>query len=308
LWDLFDQPGDRDGPGSASVFEAADTLSRFDTRIFQILDKELDIYGTAPTISAFRAAWVARGLPLAGLDAIFGLNGIALPAPPNYQGWLLHTGTPLPETDNSFAFALGDYNRDGVPDLFVIKKSGTGTGSTEVHVLSGASDYQSWLLHTGTPLHETDGTFAFGVADYDGDGISDLFVIKKSGTGTGSTEVHVLSGASDYQSWLLHTGTPLHETDNSVEFALGDYDRDGMPDLFVIKKSGTGTGSTEVHVLSAAGDYQSWSLHTGTPLQETDDKFAFGVADHDGDGKADLFAIKKSSTDTASTEVHVVAG
>lgn len=52
------------------------------------------------------------------------------------RGFVLQTGTPLHETDDTFDFAVGDWNRDGRPDLFAIKKSNTGSKSTEVHVIS----------------------------------------------------------------------------------------------------------------------------------------------------------------------------
>ncbi|WP_208921653.1 hypothetical protein [Streptomyces capitiformicae] len=45
------------------------------------------------------------------------------------------------------------------------------------------------------------------------------------------------------------TGTALHETDATFDFGLADWDRDGRPDLVALKKSNTGTNSTEVHIL-----------------------------------------------------------
>lgn len=53
--------------------------------------------------------------------------------------------------------------------------------------------------------------WTFFAADYDGDGIPDLWVIKQANTGTHSTEVHVLKGPT-FQEWILHCGTPLEET------------------------------------------------------------------------------------------------
>ena len=82
---------------------------------------------------------------------------------------------------------------DGRPDLVAIKKSNTGTNSTEVHILSGGSNFQQFILQTGTALHPTDQTFDFAMTDWDGDGRPDLVAIKKSNTGTNSTEVHILS-------------------------------------------------------------------------------------------------------------------
>lgn len=72
----------------------------------------------------------------------------------------------------------------------MIKKNGTGTKSTEVYILSGASNFQNFILQTGTGLHETDDTFAFAMGKWNAGSKSDLFAIEKSKTGTKSTEVH----------------------------------------------------------------------------------------------------------------------
>ncbi|MCA1640862.1 MAG: hypothetical protein LC785_02530 [Acidobacteria bacterium] len=159
--------------------------------------------------------------------------GVGVPTNP-YQQFSLQTGTGLHETDVTFEFGVAANG-----DVFAIKKSGTDSGSTEIHVLSAASGYQQFSLHTGTALHETDVTFEFRIASN-----RDVFAIKKSGTDSGSTEIHVLSAASEYQQFSLHTGTALHETDVTFEFGIAS-----NRDVFAIKKSGTGSGSTETHVL-----------------------------------------------------------
>jgi hypothetical protein len=106
-----------------------------------------------------------------------------------YKTRILETGTTFaPETDGTWLMA--DYDRDGIPDLVFIKTSNTGTGTVEVHVASGASNYQTRILETGTTFApETDGTWL--MADYDRDGIPDLVFIKTSNTGTGTVEVHI---------------------------------------------------------------------------------------------------------------------
>ena len=72
----------------------------------------------------------------------------------------------------------------------------------------------------------------------------DLMAIKKSSTGSGTTEVHLLSASSNYQQFRLQTGTTLHKTGNDFDLAV-------LPngDLMTIKKSSTGSGTTEVHLL-----------------------------------------------------------
>ncbi len=231
----------------------------------------------------------------------------------SYQGFLLHTGTPVTEADAAnFSYAVGDYNRDGIPDLFCLKWSSTGTNSLEVHALSGASNYQTFLLQTGTPISEADAAanFVFAVADYNRDGTPDLYCLKRTNTGTNSLELHVLSGASKYQSFLLHTGTPLGEADAAANFsyAVGDYNRNGIADVYCLKRSSTGTNSLEVHVLSGGNNYQSFLLHTGTPLVEADARanFDFAVGHLNRDGVPDVYCLKRRNTGTSSLEVHAL--
>jgi hypothetical protein len=212
----------------------------------------------------------------------------------NYQQRGLETGTALQEvgSDNSFVFMLAPNL-----DIYAIKKTATGTNSTEVHVLSAASSYQQFSLQTGTVLHEVgaDDSFAFMLAPN-----LDLYAIKKTATGSNSTEVHVLSAASSYQQFSLQTGTVLHEvgSDNSFVFMLAP-----NRDIYAIKKTATGTMMTEVHVLSSASGYQQFARQSGTALHEVgaDDSFVFMLAPN-----LDIYAIKKAATGTNSTEVHIL--
>ena len=215
---------------------------------------------------------------------------------------------PAPTQTNTWDFVSIDYNLDGATDIMALNKSGTASGKTEVHIMDGAIGYQSWALQTSTVLHETDNTWEFGKGDFKGDGHADIVSIKKSNTGTGSTEIHIMNAADNYQSWLLQTGTILHETGDNFEFQTGDYNGDGHPDIFAIKKSETGTNSTEFHILDGATNYQSWLLQTGTALHETGDNWDFQVGDYNGDSLMDIFGVKQSATDSNSTEIHILDG
>lgn len=113
------------------------------------------------------------------------------------------SGSALHETDDSFAFQMAADNGD----LFCIKKRRTGSGRTEVHVLSAASQYLAFTMHAVSALHETGDSFAFVLAPN-----RDFVAISKSGTSSGTTEVHVLSAASSYAAFSLQTRTALHET------------------------------------------------------------------------------------------------
>ncbi|KAL7914424.1 hypothetical protein GGI35DRAFT_476241 [Trichoderma velutinum] len=168
----------------------------------------------------------------------------------NFQEPILQTGTALHNTDDTFGFVMTDWNGDGRPDLVAIKKSSTGSNSTEVHILSGASRFQEFILQRGTALHNTDNTFDFTMTDWNGSSHPDLIAIKKGNTSSKSTEVHILSGASNFQEFIMQIGTALYNTDNTFGFKMTDWNGNGRPDLVAIKKSRTGSNSTEVHILA----------------------------------------------------------
>ena len=214
----------------------------------------------------------------------------------------LHTSSCLHRTSDNFEFLVGDYNHNGRPDLYCIKKNGTGSRKTEVHILNGANNYQNYLLQTPTALHETDGIWQFCLGDYNKDGCLDLYCICKRTTGSHTTEVHILSGKNNFNSFLLHTGTKLHETDDNWKFCLGDSNGDGHLDLYCICKKNTGSRTTEVHILSGRDNFQSFLLHTGTKLHETDDNWDFGLCGRN------LCCIPKSGTGSRSTEIHILNG
>ena len=93
LWDLFDASTDPD-----ALNESHDFISRMDQAIFQIMDRELDVYGTWPTIWNFRNAWIARGLDQHALDRILSRYGILQPPLPNQTAQFVSQSVPLTMT------------------------------------------------------------------------------------------------------------------------------------------------------------------------------------------------------------------
>jgi hypothetical protein len=151
--------------------------------------------------------------------------------------------------------------------------------------------------------------------DYNQDGIQDIFGINKVGTGAGNkTEVHILNGADQFQSFLLNRETALINTgtDGQWLFSLGDFNADGVLDLYGINKVGTGAGNkTEVHILNGADQFQSFLLNRETALINTgtDGQWLFSLGDFNADGVLDLYGINKVGTGAGNkTEVHILNG
>jgi len=228
----------------------------------------------------------------------------AVSAASNYQAFILDASTTFtPETDG--VWTMADYDQDGIPDLVFIKTANTATGKVEVHIASGASNYLTRILETGTTFTpETDGVWM--MADYDKDGIPDLVFIKTSNTGTGLVEVHIASGKSVYQTRILETGTTFKPESDGV-WTMADYDGDGVPDLVFIKTANTPSNMVEVHIASGKSQYQTRILETATAFAaETDGQWL--MADYDKDGIPDLVFIKTGSTSSGYVELHIASG
>ena len=293
------------------------------------------------TLTAFRIWWRSRRARR-GRDRteVHILSGAS-----NFQQFILQTGTALHETDNSFAFAVTDWDGDGRPDLVAIKKSATGTQSTEVHILSGASNYQQFILQTGTALHETDDTFAsqheldgFGLCDQKSarDGSTECLLsarLQRSSSrpdGAAETDTRSLRSPTDGTAAGLGDQRARRDASPSASsrrsttsvllrpaacrdrrpfaFAFAHWNGAGRPDLVAIKKSATGTGSTEVHILY--GGVELPAVHPPDRDGAARDRQLVRVRGHRLGRRrpADLVVNQKSATGTQSTEVHILSG
>ncbi len=224
----------------------------------------------------------------------------------NFQPLLLTTATVLGEVDARDELSMADWNGDGRPDLVVMHKSGTASGSTELRILDGASFFQRFLLETVTVLDPTDERHVFSLADWNGDGRLDLVMVQKAGTASEKTEIRILDGASNFQAQLLQTDTVLETTDDRHDVAVADWNGDKRLDLVVMQKSGTTSGKTEVRVVDGASNFARYSLRTSTAQGATDDRHDLTVTDWNGDGKLELLAVQKSGTASGRTEVRIL--
>ena len=213
-----------------------------------------------------------------GRTEVYVLNGVG-----GYTSVLLQKATALAATgiDQRWIFRLGDYNRDGKLDLYAIDRKG-GSGRTEIHVLNGADNFATFLTHRSSALPATgaDYTWRFELGDYNRDGILDVYGISKMAA-SGKTEVHVLDGASGFAVFSARVATAMGRSgsDNSWDFKLGDYNKDGVVDLYAIFKMG-GSGFTEAHVMDGKGNFATYLAHIATALPQggTDSAWDYEVA------------------------------
>ncbi|RAL63546.1 hypothetical protein DID88_003590 [Monilinia fructigena] len=218
-----------------------------------------------------------------------------------YQTRILDTGTTFAQENNGW-WQLIDANGDGKPDLAYIKNKNTGTGYVEVHIASSSSNFQTRILEVPTTFTEEDnGTWRLFKSS--SSNLPDLVYIKTQNTPSGYVEVHIASGTSTYKTRTVEVVTTF-ANEQDGQWNVYDYDGDGKPDLVFIKTSNTGTGTDEVFVASAASNYQTRLISTGTTFTVENNGF-WQLGSYSANG--DLIYIKDINTGTGTTEVHIAS-
>lgn len=208
------------------------------------------------------------------------------------------------------AIAVGDYDNDGLPDLYV-----TGYGHNVLYHNLGSCKFEDVTAKAGVQ----GGGFSEGAAwaDYDRDGNLDLFVARYVKTDVN----HLADPARDFRGYrgvLFELPDKMQgETDmlfrnrgdgtfedvskkagvndpdrlHGMGVAWGDYDGDGWPDLYVTNDYGT----TFMYHNRQNGTFEEVGLPLGIavgPDGRGYGNMAADFGDFDRDGKLDLFVTR----------------
>ena len=165
-----------------------------------------------------------------------------------------------------------DFNRDGNADVAV---SNYASNTITVLLGNGHGAYSPAPAISGSMSNPQ----SLATADFNGDGKPDL-VVANFGNGT----VTVWLGNGD-GTFALASGSPITVGSNPSSVVVGDFNRDGKPDLAVANK-----GSQTMSILLGNGS-GGFSSAPGSPISGmTNTPFALAVADFNRDGKLDIAA------------------
>ncbi|MBX3355522.1 MAG: VCBS repeat-containing protein [Phycisphaeraceae bacterium] len=222
------------------------------------------------------------GVVFTDVTAGAGISMTYQPAPlliPRAQEWTLG------------GVSIGDFNRDGWPDIFVMRG---GQGPDRLYINNGNGTFTDQAAAWG--VAQTHGGASCCVGDFDGDGWPDIYVTsfgtvannqgqvgknrlyRNNGNGT-FTDVAVEAGVA-FTGMIIPSGNGC---------AFGDYDLDGHLDLAVAAWSGTAEGNrlfrnngngtfTDVTGVAAVIPPATWG-------------FQPAFADMDGDGYPELLFV-----------------
>jgi hypothetical protein len=170
-------------------------------------------------------------------------------------------------------YVPADYDGDGKTDLAIWRSPFTGGEQATFWILYSATSTYAAIPWGNAP--GSSGTDEPAVADYDGDGKTDIAIVK-----------HMVAGNF---WWILQSRDGLrlesYGTGNDLP-VVADYDGDQKADLAVVRVSTTNASITWYIQRSIDGNWMVRQLGNAT-----NDRPALG--DYDGDGKTDIAVVSR---------------
>ena len=202
----------------------------------------------------------------------------------------ISAGSGLDACVYGFGVAAGDYDNDGLPDLFVTSM-GFFDGESALYRNNGDGTFTDVTREAG--LESWGPAFTATWVDYDGDGLLDLFVANNLGGFFDSKTPNRLfhnNGDGTFTDVTREAG--LRTRWATIGAAWGDFDNNGQPDLFV-----SGLGRAQLFRNQGDGTFRDVSRRAGV------DRPAIGsvatVWDIDDDGWLDIVQFTYSRPEEA---------
>jgi VCBS repeat protein/ASPIC/UnbV protein len=183
-----------------------------------------------------------------------------------------------------------DYDNDGQLDIFV-KNIPNVVGEVAANVLyhnNGDGTFTEVVGAAGLAdaTHKVTEGSIVSFADYDNDGLMDVAF---SGNGTAEALYH---HDADGTFTDVTTAAGLTPKTNSQGLAWGDYDNDGLLDLYVSRGSSNGQGNQNNSLYHNNGDGTFTDVAAAAGADDGTDTWAAVWGDYDNDGFLDLFVAR----------------
>ncbi|MFP5248687.1 MAG: CRTAC1 family protein [Acidobacteriota bacterium] len=275
------------GGGGIALFDC-DNDGRLDIAVVHDTTTDRYLAGGDPMITLYHQDGKGRNIHFTDITKEAGLTA---------RGW-------------GIAIAVGDYDNDGLPDLYV-----TGYGHNVLYHNLGGCRFEDVTDRAGVKL----GGFSTGAAwsDYDRDGFIDLFVARYVHADLHHLPALTPAAAADANDMLQLPDSMEGETDfllrnrgdgtfedvsqkagvsdaaklHGMGVEWGDYDDDGWPDLFVTNDD----GPNYLYHNRGDGRFEDVGVTTGAALGPNGEIFgnmAGDFGDFNRDGRLDLITTR----------------
>ncbi len=180
---------------------------------------------------------------------------------------------PTLEANFSVSGTWGDYNNDGLLDLFVCN---TSNNNNSLYKNTGNGNFIK--INQGNIVNDGGNSVGASWGDYNNDGYLDLFVAN-----AGNQNNFLYRNNGDESFTKISTGQIVNDGGHSHGSAWGDYDNDGDIDLFV------SNDQDQNNALYANNGDGTFTAITNDLTQDGGQSFGTAWADYDNDGDLDLF-------------------
>jgi hypothetical protein len=189
-------------------------------------------------------------------------------------------GSGLDLCVNTFVIAVGDYNNDGLDDLY-ITRLGFANGESVLYRNNGDGTFTNVTEEAGVGCWGP--SFTAQWVDYDCDGFLDLFVASNlGGLFDRKAPNRLFHNKGDGTFTEVTEQAGLRSLTPSIGGAWGDYNNDGYPDLFI----SNGIGRSQLYRNNGDGTFTEVTSEAGV------DEICFASVafwcDYDNDGWLDL--------------------
>lgn len=191
------------------------------------------------------------------------------------------SGAIVTDIANSVSATWGDYDNDGYLDLFVANNTGS------KNFLYHNNGNASFSRIMSGPVVE-DGTYCHSAswADYDNDGYLDLFVAEYFPTKTN----HLFHNSGDGTFTRVENSPVVTDAGHSIGAAWGDYNNDGLVDLFV-----PNTNNEPNWLYKNIGNGQFVKVNEDVVSRESS-SVGCSWGDYNNDGYLDLFIANSGNS------------
>ena len=241
--------------------------------------------GDAAVVATLQIKWPSGAVQTLNNVAINKILTVSEPSivPPDSFSRIT-SGSIVNDIGNSFVAEWGDYDNDGLLDLFVGNAYGPNTFNPYLYRNNGDGTFTK--ITTANFVNDRGNTGAWG--DFDNDGNLDLFV----GNAFGKNSLYRSNGGGTFTR--ITAGSIVNDIAVAQGCSWADYDNDGYVDLFVA--NGGGALSENNFLYHNNGDGTFTKVTAGSIVNDGGFSVGCAWADYDNDGDLDLFVSNLAGT------------
>lgn len=187
-----------------------------------------------------------------------------------------------------FNYVVGDFNGDGISEVLLEVKIGSYPYSSEIYLIDLKNTNNEFTKITNSTIGDFSIKYLEFIADFNGDGKDDLFLLKDDGyttvIGCVQNDLGITTGFETYYSYYNANYK------NTSVIHLGDFNGDGHPDVMSPENNGSSNWKVYYHhtTTTKSENYSIVNYNLYIDLYKTEE---FVTLDINKDGKTDLVKI-----------------